>query len=1144
MPGLAIYMSHTTLERKFFSWLAGGVAVALLVLTGLVAYALNQGRIQYIAGAQESSNTITVLLQANLHASIRDIDLALRRAEAEFRNLHAQQRFSDPVFSAYVRSLKERIPDAASIRATNTQGLVVYGEGIDAQNIVQLQANATGKDMFEHARNTGDLVFGLPVKSRISGQWVLPVARALHLPDETFAGLVYANINMDHIADNFAALSAGMHGETILFDHERRILCQSPVDTNPAVVTTYPLDTGVAGKLFTGQPVAPYMVQHADTGKERIVKPMAIAPYPVYVAVSLDVDEVLANWRQRARTAELSVLILYGLAGLMLFAVRRAMHRQQLAQDQAQRQTELLDEVINQLPFGVIAYDAQHNMRLRNRKFSDLMKYPAELLSREPLYFGDVVRYAYARGDYGYEKPVEQVLAYFLDVMETHQTIQLERHQTDGSYIEFRAMPIASDWTLITYTDITDHKASEQTLLLARQAADAANQVKSNFLATMSHEIRTPMNGVLGLLKLLQHTELSTRQLDYTRKAEGATLALLGIINDILDFSKVEAGKLELHSEPVVLGELMRDLSVILSSNVGQKNVEVLFALATDVPPVLRCDGLRLRQILLNLAGNAVKFTEQGEVVLSIRVLQRLGDHVELEFSVRDTGIGIPADKLDHIFDAFSQAESSTTRRFGGSGLGLAICKQLVHMMGGTLVVDSMLGQGSRFSFCIGLTALAAASDVQGYALRQHTTPTAPALQLPGGRGLRVLIVDDNALARTVLQDMAVSMGWQVEVLASGQAALQRLARAQGSEFDLVLMDWRMPGMDGWEATRHIRQLKYGGNAPVVIMVTAAGREMLADKGKDETEMLDGYLVKPITASMLYEAVADAIDERRGERRLHLEQFAEQALRGMRLLLVEDNALNQQIAQELLQANGAHVEIAVCGLDGVSQALAAQPPFDAILMDMQMPDIDGLEATRRIRSHVQMLNVPIIAMTANAMQADRQACLDAGMVDHIAKPIDLAHLVATILRHTQLHETGIADPPMVAADTTVVAAGALVVDSKAAIARIGGNREFYAKLLVSFRKEATEQLSALQACVAQSKLQGAALSAHTLKGLAATVGALVLSRHAAEFETILLAPHDGAHGAAAAAALDERLQMLSLAFAQTLDALDRLDASP
>ncbi|MES2581593.1 MAG: response regulator [Pseudomonadota bacterium] len=1090
-----------SLEQKFFSWLVTGIGIALVIVTGLVLYTLHLGRSQYIASAQESSKTIADLLQSNLHASVRDIDLALRKAETEFRSLHAQQRFDTQAFSAFVRGLKERIPDAAAIRGADAEGMVVYGEGIDPANLVRLTANATGKEMFEHTQADRNLVFGLPVRSRISGQWVLPVARALSFADGRFGGMVYANLNIAQIADMFSALSSGTHGEITLFDAQRRVLHQSPASTGESANTVFVLD---------------------PSDQQHIVKVNAIGPYPVFLAVRLGVDGVLAQWQQRAQFAVLSLLILYLMAGLMVWTVKRAMHRQQLAQDQVERQTQLLDEVINQLPFGVVAYDAERIMRLRNRMYGELMRCPPELLQREALKLSDVVHYFYTRGDYGFSESVDVVLARLVGTMESRQPVLLERRQADGSFVEIRAMPIFSGWTLLTFTDISAHKASEQSLQMARDAADAANQVKSDFLATMSHEIRTPMNGVLGMLKLLQHTELSRRQLDYTKKAEGATRALLGIINDILDFSKVEAGKLELHNEPMVLAELMRELSVILSAGVASKDVEVLFALAPDVPPVLLCDALRLRQILLNLLGNAIKFTSHGEVVLGIVVVQRTAEQVVLEFSVRDTGIGIPTDKVDHIFEAFQQAETSTTRRYGGTGLGLAISRQLVALMGGSLELTSALGQGSRFFFQASFDAVPGVE---------------PMPQVPAGRGLRVLIVDDNALARDILQNMTTSMGWVVDALDSGEAAILRVGNDAAPGYDLVLMDWRMPGMDGWEATRQIRQIKRNGKPPVVIMVTAVGREVLAEKAKQETDLLDGYLVKPITASMLYEVVADALDDGQAQRRLHLPHQAGQRLSGLRLLLVEDNLLNQQIAQELLQRNGAHIQVAVCGLDGVAQGLAAQPPFDAILMDMQMPDIDGLEATRRLRSHAAMHAVPIIAMTANAMQADKQACLDAGMVDHVSKPFDLEVLINTILRHVRGRK-GVSVAPLPEVPATVV------IDMQAAISRLGGSREFYDKVVASFREEAAQHMADLQRLVHEADYHGAMHRAHTIKGLAGTVGAMGLSARAAQVEAVLIPWQDAAAArqpsAAELASMDELLPPLAQELAQTLSALDDL----
>ena len=661
--------------------------------------------------------------------------------------------------------------------------------------------------------------------------------------------------------------------------------------------------------------------------------------------------------------------------------------------------------------------------------------------------------------------------------------------------------------------DVTERHRAEVELVRARLAAEAASQAKSDFLANMSHEIRTPMNGALGMLNLLLRTELTPRQLDYASKARTAAQALLGVINDVLDFSKVEAGKMELDLHRFELSEFMRELAVILSANVGSKDIEVLFRLDPRLPPALVGDATRLRQVLLNLAGNALKFTERGEVVLALTLLAEEGPashrRARLRFEVSDTGIGIPADKLEHIFAGFSQAEQSTSRRYGGTGLGLAISRRLVGLMGGELAVDSRVGAGSRFHFDLALDIAPAGSE------QDDGTQ----------RGLKVLIVDDNPMAREVLQGIGASLGWDCDMAASGEQALALVheAASRGEpHYDLILMDWRMPGLDGWETSRRIRE-SHESDAPVIIMVTAHGRELLAERSEQEIESLGGYLVKPVTASMLHDAVAEATGGRAtGALR---DASGEQRLVGMRLLVVEDNGFNQQVAQELLEGEGAIVTLAGGGVEGVHLALVTEPAFDAILMDVQMPDIDGFEATQRILA--RRPGSLVIAMTANAMESDRQACLAAGMRDHVAKPVDLEQLVACLRRLVGPVDTrpGETVPPDIVPAPPVL-------DAAVALKRLGGRQALYDRLVKSFIADAPAELEALAGHLAQGRVGDAARVLHTLRGLAGSVGGSALAAFAGVQEHVL-------PGGA------ERVDMAGLraAMKQTLDALGALSST-
>jgi hypothetical protein len=647
------------------------------------------------------------------------------------------------------------------------------------------------------------------------------------------------------------------------------------------------------------------------------------------------------------------------------------------------------------------------------------------------------------------------------------------------------------DYFYLVARDRLEQHKRELELAEARRQADAANDAKSSFLANMSHEIRTPMNAILGMLQLVQQTSLTVRQEDYIRQTEIAAKSLLAILNDILDFSKVEAGKLEMDSHSFELAVLMEDIGTILSANLGSKDVEVLYQFADDLPQLVVGDSLRLKQVLLNLTGNAIKFTDKGEIVVSIEVTERTADAARLKFKVQDTGIGMTEQQLGLLFKSFSQAESSISRRYGGTGLGLAISRGLVELMGGQLSVSSSFGQGSSFEFelwfnCLHLTA-AAKSDLS---LLQD---------------LKVLVVDDNQQSRLILSEVMRHYGCQVDLASSGEQALQLLQ--QQNNYKLVLLDWLMPGLDGWQTAEKIRELVQGPDMPLVIMVTAHGRECLAQKQQEgqSQHLLNGFIVKPVTPNRLLDAVLDALAGKQMFSNALQEATPRQSrLNGLRLLLVEDNPTNQIVASELLGNEGALVDIAPGGTFALAMLDQQPDKYDLVLMDIQMPDLDGYETTRRIRTKAAMLTLPIVAMTANAMQSDKQACLDAGMNDHVAKPFAIDTLVQTILKWSKtpvdpsLAVVSIEQPLL--SPALVDAALQQGVQLNSALNRLGNSVSVYHKTLKSFVAELDAALVRLKAGAEPLSEKELYLLAHSLKGSASSLGIVRLSEPAVVIE--------------------------------------------
>lgn len=612
--------------------------------------------------------------------------------------------------------------------------------------------------------------------------------------------------------------------------------------------------------------------------------------------------------------------------------------------------------------------------------------------------------------------------------------------------------------------DITEQRELEQQLRLAKEQADAANQAKSQFLANMSHEIRTPLNAVLGLLQLLQQTPLNDLQGDYVAKSQLAARSLLSLLNNILDFSKIDAGKLELDPAPLALDEFFRQLAVLLGATHQNRQVELLFELDPALPQQVLADALRLQQILLNLGGNALKFTERGSVLIRVEVQQLSQSNATLLFSVIDSGIGISAAQRSRLFSAFSQAEVSISRRYGGSGLGLAICQRLLTLMGSQLQLNSEPGAGSVFSFVLQLPVLAAT--------RAESLPA----------GLRLLLVDDQPLVRRSLSAVLEQAGARVDICADGYAAISAVqtARQQGHPYQLVLLDWQMPGLDGLATARQL-QLEQP-DAPQLLMVTAFENDVLRELCTQEPIPLADVLIKPVTPGVLLTAVRQAISV--GPVPQSASQERAQPLAGLHILLVEDNALNRLVAEQLLMHAGARVSQAFDGAMAVS--LVQQQRFDVVLMDLQMPGMDGLTACRYIRTLPDAGRIPILAMTANATAEDKQNCLAAGMNGHLSKPIDLPVLLQQILACTQ-HTAPAGQSALSHHATLAAAAGeqALLAPLSEVLARFAGNQQLLTQSLVQYRQQWQSGYQAL--CHDADVIRQRAIL-HDLQGVAATLG--------------------------------------------------------
>jgi two-component system sensor histidine kinase/response regulator len=746
-------------------------------------------------------------------------------------------------------------------------------------------------------------------------------------------------------------------------------------------------------------------------------------------------------------------------------------------EQEIQKQKQYFETLVNTIPVAVVVLDTDHHILSSNPAFENLFGYSEKEIIGKNL--DDLV---------GYGETHEKATSFTQDVISGKIVHGIgKRKCKDGSLVDvqFGGAPIILNGQLLgalgIYLDISE-------LIQARLLAEEGDKAKSEFLANMSHEIRTPMNGIIGMLELMLQTKLDEEQLDFLTTARESADSLLVLLNDILDFSKIEAGQLDLDIIDFDLRTTVERVVQSLAPKGEEKGIELACLVYYDVPHMLQGDPGRLRQVLLNLIGNAIKFTHHGEVIVRANLLEETETNAKIRFAISDTGIGIPEDRLGVIFQRFAQADGSTTRKYGGTGLGLAITKELVELMGGTMFVESEENVGSKFGFIIRFNKQLVE------ALTMKTLPV-------DLQDLNVLVVDDNASNRLILTKMLESYGCRVVAISSGLEAIPNLrSSAQvGDPFKLVLLDMQMPEIDGEETLKLIKSDPIAGNVKVIILTSMGKR---GDAANLKAQGCAGYLLKPVKQSQLRDAVTLVLSQLEEKITSEPASFitrhtiAEQVHHALRILLADDNEINRKLMAKLLTRKGFPIDTVENGVQAIEAYKSGE--YNLILMDVQMPEMDGMEATQKIREiEPPGERIPIIAMTAHALQGDRERCIDAGMDDYLSKPIDPDEVFDTLNKWAAKPDKQ--DIPVID-DHSNLTEPSPSLDIQKALPLFGNDKAFFMEMLLEFIQRVPEIFSDLTEAFESQDRENLSTISHNLKGLASNFYAEKLSESAQEIE--------------------------------------------